>query len=94
MKRPIDAGMLLSINGETFFSFTKNTWIGDLDASCHITNNDTGLYDITNINKLVWGSSDGMSAMKKGKPHIKICQVEGSEKLHLLWSINIAPKLA
>ena len=30
--------------------FTKNTWIRDLGASCHITNNDTGFYDITDIN--------------------------------------------
>ena len=42
VKQPSEAGMMCTINGNTFFSFTKNTWIGDLGASCHITNDDTG----------------------------------------------------
>ena len=48
--------MMYIIDSEMFFLYTKITWIGDLGISCHITNNDTGLYDITNINKLIHDS--------------------------------------
>ena len=51
------AGKLCMIDGETFSSFTKNMWIRDLVASCHITNYDINLYIVTNINKLVQGTS-------------------------------------
>ena len=66
VKQPLDAGM------NTFFSFTKNTWIGDLGASCHITNDDTGLYNINDINELIQGSSSIMPATKKGKLQVKV----------------------
>ena len=39
VKMPTAAGMLCTIDGGTFFLFTKNTWIGDFGASYHITNN-------------------------------------------------------
>ena len=42
-KVPIEAGMMCIIDGEMLFLLMKNTWIGDLGASNHITNNDTGL---------------------------------------------------
>ena len=29
VKMPTEAGILCSIDGDTFFSFTKNTWIGE-----------------------------------------------------------------
>ena len=44
--------MISGIDGETFFLFTKIKWIRGLGALCHITNDDIGLYDVTNINKL------------------------------------------
>ena len=47
VKKPMEAGMLCMINGETLFSFMKNTWIVDSG------DNDTGLYDINNINELI-----------------------------------------
>ena len=49
--------MMIIIDGDNFFLFMKNTWIGDSGAFCHITNNNTGLYDITNINEFIQGSS-------------------------------------
>ena len=36
-------------DADTSYSFTRNTWIGHSGALCHITNDDTGLYDITDI---------------------------------------------
>ena len=56
---------MCTINGDTFFSFMKNMWIGDLGASCHIMNDDTILFDIIAIKKLIQGSSGIMPATKK-----------------------------
>ena len=67
VKQPSEAGMICTIDGNTFFVFMKNTWIRDLGMSCHITNDNTGLYDIININESIQGSSGIMPAMKKGK---------------------------
>ena len=68
-KQPSKAGMICTIdggtiNGDTFFLVTKNTWIGDHGALCHIRIDDTCLFD---INKLIQGSSRIISATKKGK---------------------------
>ena len=45
-------------------------------------NNDTGLYDVTKINKLAQGSPDNLFAMKEGKFCMKVHQVDGSEWVH------------
>ena len=76
--------MSCMIDGETFHLLTKNMKISDLDASCHITNYDTGLYDIIEINKSVKGSLGNMFATKKDKLHMKVPQVHGSKRLHVL----------
>ena len=76
VKKPMEAGMLHTIDGETLHSFTKNTWINDSGASCHITNENTGLYNV--VNKLVQGSSGNTSATKRGKFCINVCQVDGT----------------
>ena len=86
VKQPLDAGM------NTFFSFTKNTWIGDLGASCHITNDDTGLYNINDINELIQGSSSIMPATKKSKLQVKVRQVNRAEQVHTLWPVKFCPK--
>ena len=83
--------MMCTINGNMFFSFTKNTWIGDSGASCHITNNDNGMYDIIDIHKLIQGSSSIMSAMKKGKLRVMVRQVYGEEQVHTLWPVKFYP---
>ena len=73
--KPMKANMMCTNDDETFISFMKTTWIGDLGASRHNANNDTGLYNITNINELVQGSLGSMSITKKGKLHMKVHQV-------------------
>ena len=67
----MEAGVLCMIDGETFHLFMKNTWIGNLGASCHITNDETGLYDVTEINKLVEGSWEIFLLPKKGRFTLK-----------------------
>ena len=93
VKQPLEAGMMCTIDGDTFFSFTKNTWIGDSGASCHITNNNTGLYDITDIDKSIQGSSSLIHATKKGKLRVKVWQVDGTEQVHILWPVKCCPKV-
>ena len=53
VKQPLEAGVMHTITEVTFFSFTKSTWIGDSSASCHITNNDTNVFDIINTTELI-----------------------------------------
>ena len=66
VKKPMEVDILCTIDEETFLLLAKNTWIGDSCTSHHNTNNDTGLYDITKINKSVQGSLGNMFAIKKG----------------------------
>ena len=84
IKQSLEAGMMCTIDGDTFFSFTKNTWIGDSGASCHITNNDTGLYDIIDFDESTQGSSSIMPATKTGKLQVKVWQVDETEQVHTL----------
>ena len=37
-----EAGMMCTYDGQSFYSFTKNTWIGDEGVSCDISSNNTG----------------------------------------------------
>ena len=47
------AGIICTIILEIFYMFMKNTWIGNSGALCHITNDDTCLYNIIKHNELV-----------------------------------------
>ena len=62
LKKVLEASIICMINGEMF---KKNIQIRDLGASCRITIDDIGLYDVTNINESVQGSSGSMTATKK-----------------------------
>ena len=67
VKQPSKAGIMCTIKGDTFFLFIKNTLIGESGASCHITNDETSMYNITDIDESIQGSSGIMPAMKKCK---------------------------
>ena len=88
----METGMLCTINRATLHSFMKNMQIGYSGAACHITNDITSLYDVTNINKLVHGHSDNMLPTKVGKLQMKVHQVDGDKKLHLLWPVKYCKK--
>ena len=64
---PMEAGMMCTIDGDTFYLFMKNMWIEDSGASCLIMNNYTSLFNIIDINTSIQGSSGNMPATKKGK---------------------------
>ena len=82
------------IDGKTFGSFIKNTWIGDSGASCNIRNDDTGLYEITKIEESIQSSSCNMLTTKKGKLCIDIHQVDDTEWVCTLWPVKFCPKAA
>ena len=56
---------------------------------CHIINNDSGLYDVTSMIKLVDGSSESIPTTKRDKLHMKVKQLEWSEKMHIIWPFKI-----
>ena len=83
--------MMCTIDGNTFFSFMKNTWIRDSGASCHITNDNKGMYDVININESIQGSSGITPASKKGKLQVMVHQVNGEEQVHTIWPVKFCP---
>ena len=48
-----ETNIMSTIDEELFFTLIKNTGIRDLDESCHIKNNDTGMYCIIGIDEPV-----------------------------------------
>ena len=91
VKWPSEACIMCTNDGNTFYLFTKNTWIGDLGVSFHITNNNTSMYDVTNIDGLIQCSSGIMHATKKGKLQVTVHQVNGEEQVHTLWPVKFCP---
>ena len=85
--------MMYTIDSETFYSFTKNMWIGDSGASCHIMNNNTGMFVAINIDKLIQGGSSIMSTTKKGKLQVHVWQVDKTEWVHTLWPMKFCPNI-
>ena len=82
--------MICTIDRDTFFCSQRR--IRDSGVSCHITNDDTHLFDVIDINKLIQGSSRIMSALKKCKLHISVWQADGTEWVHTLWLMKFSPK--
>ena len=72
--------------------FMKTNWIGDSGALCHIMNCDTGLFDVTDINKLIQGSSRSMLAIKKGMHFTNVGKVDITEWVYALWPGSFAPR--
>ena len=92
VKQPSEAGMMCTIDVDTFYLFTKNTWIGDSGVPCHITDNYTGLYDLIDIDEFIQGSSSIISTAKKGKLWVKVHQVNRTEWVCTLWRMKFCPK--
>ena len=84
---------MCTINKDTFFSFMKNIWIRDFNSLCHIMNDDTSLFIIIDINKLIHRSSGNMPSTKKVKLHVNVWQVDGTEWVHTLSHIKFYPKV-
>jgi hypothetical protein len=78
--------VLAAIDNEFAFKadgskLTKDTWIGDTGASCHMTNDDTGMYEVKTIDdEITVGNGKPMKATKIGKIKMEIIQVDGSTR--------------
>ena len=66
VKQPSEAGMMCTVDKDTFFLFMKNMWIGDSGALCPITNDRTFLLDIIDIDESIQGRSRNMPVPKNG----------------------------
>jgi hypothetical protein len=48
--------------------FTRDTWLADSGASCHMGNSDEGMFDITSIDEpITLGNGKSLRATKVGK---------------------------
>ena len=78
--------MKCTIQGTTYPSFTENTWYGDSGASCHITNDNTDMYDVNDIHELIGGiGPEAIVATKMGKKKCVIKQADGSTTEKILY---------
>jgi len=82
----LDAGKPLKI--------TEDIWIGDSGASCHMTNDDTGMFDCTKIDEdITIGNGKPMKATKLGKIQAEIIQQDGSTRQVTLTNVKYIPEL-
>ena len=81
VKMPTETGVLCAIKGKVLTTLMKNTWIGDSSTLCCITNDDTGIFDVTIINKSVEGSLGSIPATNKGKLCVHIHQVDSIKQV-------------
>ena len=79
VKKTMETGMLCAINSETFYLFTKKTWI------CN--SGDNKWWHRVGKRKFAQYCSN-----KKGKLHVKVHQVGGNKKLHILWLMKYCTK--
>ena len=84
--------MICTINGRTYPTFTKNTWIRDSGAMCHFTNNNSSMYDVVHIAETISGVSGEVQATKIGKIQALIKQVDGTSTQVTLYPIKYCPK--
>ena len=73
-------------------TLTKNTWIGDTGASCHMTNLADGMFETTDIKEQVEVvNSTKMNATKIGKCRGVIEQKDGNNKNIVLDKVKLVP---
>ena len=66
------------IDGFQHPSFTENTMHGDTASSCHLTNDDSGMFDVVIICAKVRGIGGSVIATKKGKKRYRYICEDGS----------------
>ncbi len=72
--------ILMARTVESYDKLSKNTWLCDSGATCHLTNDDSGLYDVQEVNEVaVIGDGKGLNISKKGKIDVLVQQKDGSE---------------
>ncbi len=86
-----EKGLKCTIDGHVYPSFTKTTWFGDTGASCHITNDDSDMYDVELIDEEIGGiGPTSIRATKKGKKKCLITQNDGTVTEKVLYPCKYA----
>ena len=74
--------------------FNENTWIGDSGASCHMTNDDSGMFDMRTIDEeITSGSGKPMTATKIGSNRVKSIQCDGTMQFFMMTNVKYVPEL-
>ena len=80
-------------NGMTLSSIGNDIFIGDSAATSHMTNNKTGVYDLTPIRGSVMiGNGESISCSHKGKLDV-ICKHRDGSTARETWEVKIVPQL-
>ena len=75
-------------------SFSKNTWIGDSGASCHMTNDDNGMFDWSKIDEeITIGNGKPMKATKVGSLRLETVQKDGKMRSFTMTNVKYVPDL-
>ena len=93
-KDKIENALSVKDQQQDHVKFNEHTWIGDTGASCHMMNNETGLYEIEWINdRVTLGSGKPMMVTKKGKLKVLIRQSDGSTTYATFNKVKYVPEL-
>jgi hypothetical protein len=73
---------------------TKDTWLGDTGASCHLTNDDSNMFDVQAVRSPIKvGSGKSLMANKMGKKRVEVIQKSGSSGTFVLTEVKFVPGL-
>ena len=70
----------------------SDTFFGESGLLCYITNNDTSMYNVTDIDESMQGSPSTMPAIKKGKQHVDVWQLDGTKCVYTLLPVKCCPR--
>ena len=74
--------------------FSSDTWIGDSGASCHMTNQSDGMFEIRDIDEdITIGNGKPMKATKVGKLKVEMVQKNGSTQQFTMVGVKFVPDL-
>ena len=72
----------------------ETIWLADTGASCHMTNNDEGMFDCKNISTPIRvGSGKTLMAIKIGKLKRTVVSKNGSSQVIVLQEVKYVPEL-
>ena len=80
-------------NEMTLSSIGNDIFIGDSAATSHMTNNKSGVYDLTPIRcSVMIGNGESVSCTHKGKLDV-ICKHRDGSMAREMWEVEIVPQL-
>jgi len=66
----------------------KNMWIATSSTKCHVMNDESGLYDVTEVKERVrLGNDQKVTSTKKGKLEVVVPMTKNWKALPLPWRI-------